>query len=78
MFRLYLDSANLDCQSMMGFLESLELITYDIPALLHAPVLNVKLVWSATRCILDWVQGQRQEVGFFHLHLAKRRLIHGI
>jgi len=56
MFKQYLDPANLDHQSMMGFLESLGEITYDIPALLRAPVPNVQLVWSATRTILHWVQ----------------------
>jgi hypothetical protein len=76
MLKLYLDSANLDCQlPMMGFLESLGGITYDIPTLLHAPVLNVNLVWSATRRILDWVQRQRQKVGFFHFYPEKRPLM---
>ena len=65
MFKHHLNAANLDRQSMMGFLESSGEITYDIPALLHAPVLNVNLVWSATRMILYWVQRQREKVVFF-------------
>ena len=76
MLKCYLHAANLDHQSMMGFLESLEEITYDIPALLHAPVLNVNSVWSATRMVLDWIHRQRKKVVFFfHLHLEKWCLI---
>jgi hypothetical protein len=71
MFKLYLDSANFDCQPMMGFLDSLGEIDYDIPTLLHSPVLNVNLVWSATRRILDWVQRQRQKVVFFFIFIWK-------
>ena len=75
MLKLYLNSASLDHQSVMGLFESLEAITYNIPTLLGAPVSNVNLVWSVTREILGWIQRQRQKVFFFYLHVAKRRLI---
>jgi len=75
MLKTYLDAANLDCQVMMDLSERFETITYDIPALLHAPMLNVNLVWSATRRILDWIQRQRDRVGFsfwvFHFWSGK-------
>jgi len=64
MLKIYLDAANLDCQLMMDLFESFETITYDISTLLYAPMLNVNLVWSATRRILDWIQRQRSRVGF--------------
>ena len=71
MLKFYLDSANFDCQPMMGFLDSLGGIDYDIPTLLDSPVLNVKLVWSATRRISDWVQRQRQKVDFIYIFIWK-------
>jgi len=64
MLTFYLDGTNVNSSHCMTLLESMETITYDIPTLLHAPVLNVNLVWSATHRILDWIQRQRAEVGF--------------
>jgi len=71
MFKLFLDSANLECQPMMGLLQSLEEIVYDIPTLCRAPVLNVNLVWSATRRILDWIQRQRGKARYFIIFVWK-------
>jgi len=59
MFIFHLRYANLYDNILFQIMES---ITYDMPTLLHAPVLNVNLVWSITRRILDWIQTQRQQV----------------
>lgn len=64
MFGFHLDCVSLNLNYDMRLLRSMETITYDIPTLLHAPVLNVNLVWSATQRILEWIQRQRAQVGF--------------
>ena len=46
MFKFHLDCTNVNPNHDMILLESMETITYSIPTLHRAPLLNVNLVWS--------------------------------
>jgi hypothetical protein len=69
MLKLHLDSVNIepsrnysDDHPMIDLVNDFGHIMYDFDSLEDAPLANVKLLWSATRRILDWIQRQKSKV----------------
>jgi hypothetical protein len=69
MLKLHLDSVNIepsrnysDDHPMIDLVNDFGHIVYDFDSLEDAPLANVKLLWSATRRILDWIQRQKLKV----------------
>lgn len=78
MLKLHLDSVNVelsrnypDDHPMTDLVNDFGYIVYDFDSLEDAPMANVKLLWSATRRILDWIQRQKSKVmPFFDGYLS--------
>ncbi|KAH9478600.1 hypothetical protein JR316_0009057 [Psilocybe cubensis] len=47
---------------MFQLIQGLKMLSYDKTCLQEAPVLNVDLLWSATRRLLDWIQREYESL----------------
>lgn len=69
MLKLHLDTVNVDPSTDYPDDHPLILLIVDFAGIIcnmsyleTAPLANVKLVWSATRRIIDWIQRQKSKV----------------